>query len=450
MHAIPRDPEFDASLGLARLGYRFISDTCNRLRSDLFQTRLLLRPTICMRGEQAAKLFYDERRFIREGAAPVRLQKTLTGQGAVQGLDASAHRERKALLMSLMAPERVRELVTFAALEWSAALLRWQNASRVVLLDELEEILCRAVCAWSGVPLDEAEVPRRTRDLSLMIRSAGAFGFLHRRGRRARTRGERWIADLVEQLRDGELQPSRRCALHAIALHRDPEGRKLPSRIAAVEIINILRPTVAVARFIVFAALALHRYPQTRATLLEGGTAEIENFVQEVRRYYPFFPVLAARVREDFEWCGYRFPKHRRVLLDLYGTDHDGRLWADPEEFRPSRFRDWNGSAYSFISQGGGEHYRHHRCAGEWITIELMKLAVAFLVHGMRYEVPEQELAYSPRRVPTAPKSGFVIREIRPAGDAASITALIIKESPRLRTDEGSGGHCLARTRTLR
>lgn len=449
MLAIPRDPGFDASFGLAREGYRFISETCGRLRSDLFQTRLLLQPTICMRGEDAAKLFYDESRFRREGAAPGHLQSSLTGAGGVQGLDEDTHRDRKAMMMSLMAPQRVRALIEVAVREWSDAQLRWQSMRRVVLLAEVETILCRAVCAWSGVPLSDTEAPRRTRDLSRLIVGAGAFGSRHWRARRARQRTETWIANLVEDLREEAHEAPSQNALHVIGLHRDLAGHRLPARIAAVDIINVLRPTVAVARFISFAALALHRYPEARRRVVEGGAPEIENFVQEVRRYYPFFPVLAARVREDFEWHGYHFPKNRKVLLDLYGTDHDGRLWDQPDEFRPERFSDWNGDAYNFISQGGGEHYRHHRCAGEWITIELMKLAVAFLAKGMRYEVPKQDLRFGSSRVPTAPRSGFVIVQVARTAAPGAIADLVLAGSPRVAATTETGRRCVNRTRTL-
>jgi fatty-acid peroxygenase len=41
--------------------------------------------------------------------------------------------------------------------------------------------------------------------------------------------------------------------------------------------------------------------------------------------FAPFFPAVAARVRRDFDWKGYRLPRGRRVLLDLYGTDYDPR-----------------------------------------------------------------------------------------------------------------------------
>src|SRR3546814_10555834 len=59
--------------------------------------------------------------------------------------------------------------------------------------------------------------------------------------------------------------------------------------------------------------------------------------------------------------------------LDLHGTNRDRRSWDAPEEFRPERFRRWDGSPFNFIPQGGGSHDLNHRCPGEWITIELMK-----------------------------------------------------------------------------
>src|SRR6185295_10390101 len=123
-------------------------------------------------------------------------------------------------------------------------------------------------------------------------------------------------------------------------------------------------------------------------------------FVLEVRRFYPCFPVIAAEVLETFEWRGFLFPAGQRTLLDVYGTNHDERAWHEPEAFQPDRFRSWDRSAYNFIAQGGGDHYRDHRCAGEWITIELMKSAVRFLTREVAYEVPAQEPAIDFSRVP--------------------------------------------------
>src|SRR5690606_16954966 len=138
-------------------------------------------------------------------------------------------------------------------------------------------------------------------------------------------------------------------------------------------------PTVAIARFITFAALALHEHPEYRPKLQAGDDVFVEMFVQEVRRHYPFAPFLGALVRKDFEWNGYQFQKGRLVLLDLYGTNHDSRIWNNPHQFRAERFLNWDGNPYNLIPQGGGDHYTGHRCAGEWITIEQMKLAMKVL-----------------------------------------------------------------------
>jgi fatty-acid peroxygenase len=95
---------------------------------------------------------------------------------------------------------------------------------------------------------------------------------------------------------------------------------------------------------------------------------------------------------------------------------HEPRLkdMGDPEVFRPDRFREWDGSPFGFIPQGGGDHYADHRCAGEWITIELVKGAVRVLTGSMRYEVPEQDLSIDLSRMPAVPRSRFVISGVRP------------------------------------
>lgn len=87
MSEIPRDRRLDATIALGRDPYRFIASTAMKLGSDVFLTRLLGREVVCMTGPDAAELLCDEHRFIRAGAAPPALQKTLFGIGGVQGLD---------------------------------------------------------------------------------------------------------------------------------------------------------------------------------------------------------------------------------------------------------------------------------------------------------------------------------------------------------------------------
>ncbi|SBT49711.1 cytochrome P450 [Micromonospora narathiwatensis] len=413
--SIPTDPSPESTLAFRREGYRFIGDRCDRHRSDIFQTRLLLEPTICLRGRPAAELFYDPARFVRHGAMPAPGQRTLTGVGGVQGLDDAAHRARKAMLMSIMTPAAIRHLGRLFDDEWRARVPVWAESGPVVLHEEVGRLLTRAVCAWAGVPLTGADVVRRTGDLHAMIEAPVAVGPRHWRGLLGRRRAEHWVGDLIERVRRGALSAPEGSALRVISEHRDGQGRWLPRRIAAVELLNVIRPTVAVDRFVVFAALALHDHPRWRERL-RGDDPAIEGFGHEVRRYYPLFPVAAARVRRSFEWQGHHFPQGRRVLLGLYATNHHPRLWPEPERFRPERFADWPGDPFSLVPQGGGDHFTGHRCAGEWLTVELLNRAVTNLTSTMSYRVPPQDLALDLGRMPTLPASGLVIDGVRRIG----------------------------------
>ena len=416
MPQIPREKSPDSTLALLSDPYRFVSKRSRRHGADLFETRLLLRKTVFMTGPEAARLFYDTSRFERAGAMPGAVQKTLLGQGGVQGLDGEAHRSRKRMLMSLMTPERIGLLAEETAREWEEAVGEWALQDRVVLYDALHELLTRAVCRWAGVPLAEPEIDLRTRQLTLLFDAAGAKNLRHLASRLARKRADAWAAGIIEDVRAGRLHPPEATAAHTIAWHRDPEGELLSPHVAAVDLLNVLRPVVAISVFITFAAHALHEHPHCRTALESDDDEAVEHFVQEVRRFYPFFPAVAARVRRDFEWNGYPFPQGRRVMLDLYGTDHDARTWEAPEAFSPNRFRRWDGSPFTFIPQGGGDHFQNHRCAGEWITIAIMKQAVEVLVRRLRYQVPEQDLQLDFSRLPALPKSRFVVRDLQWVG----------------------------------
>ncbi|SFI22855.1 cytochrome P450 [Modicisalibacter xianhensis] len=410
---IPLDSSRESSVALLREGNTFISTRCERYDTDIFRARLMMEKTICLRGEAAARLFYDEQRFTREGAAPGLLVKTLFGVGGVQGLDGEAHRVRKRMFMDLMSDADIKELTHFAVEEWQQAIKSWQRQTQVVLHSAVQRIHFRAACRWAGVPVDEDAVDTRCAEQAAMIDGAGGVASRHWQARRARKHSEAWMAALVEQVRGNRIQVDEDRALFRVSWHRDVQGDLLKPQVAAVELLNLLRPTVAIARFVTFAALALHEHPGWHETLRQDDTW-LEPFVQEVRRLYGFFPFLAARVREDFEWNGYRFPKGGRVMLDLFGTNRDPRSWAQPDEFRPERYEREAINAYNFIPQGGGEHAVNHRCPGEWFTIALIKEGVRQLTRHMTYEVPQQDLRIDWSRMPIIPESRFVIASIRP------------------------------------
>ncbi len=198
-----------------------------------------------------------------------------------------------------------------------------------------------------------------------------------------------------------------------IAHHRDPSGELLDVRTATTELHNVLRPTVAISWFVSFAALALYRHPQWRQRLRYGDGNLLRAFAHEVRRLFPFVPVLAARARhDDLDWDGHHLPAGGLVILDVHGTNHDPRHWPNPDTFDPDRFVGHDPDPYTLIPQGGGDRTTGHRCPGEDITIELLAGAVHALT-ALDYDVPAQDLTYSLRRVPTRPRSGVVFTDVR-------------------------------------
>lgn len=393
-------------------GYDFIRNKCDQKQSDIFQFNLLVKKVICMTGAEAAELFYDSEKFKRKGAIPKRIQKTLTGENAIHSTDAAIHSSRKKLFMSVMTPESIAELADLTAENWEKAITKWEKQEEVILFKEVPEIICRAVCAWAGVPLKGKKAGKISQDLIAMVDAFGAVGPRHWRGKKARKRTEKWMEKFVKKVRSGKLKVPENSPLHLISTYTGETGELLDKRLAAIEVLNLVRPTVAITYYIAFAVHALKEHPEYREKIINDEDFT-ERFVNEVRRFYPIGPFLGAKVKQDFEWKGYPFPKDSLVLLDIYGTNKDSRYWEKPEEFWPDNFLHWSKSPFDFLPQGGGDHYNGHRCAGEWITIELMKVSLNFLKEKMDYKIPPQDLSYPLNRIPTYPKSGVVIKNVK-------------------------------------
>jgi len=409
---IPRAPEFDSTFALLRDGYEYIAKRRARLERDIFRTRLMLRDVICMGGADAAKFFYDGDRFTRKGTAmPGRVVKLLQDKGSVQMLDGLAHRRRKAMFMSLMGSSSILRLIEQFEQFWQLEAASWPQRQPICLFGEVNRIICRTVCAWTGAPLPSADVGETTRKLSAMIENVAVFGPTYWRTRWWRRQMESWAASLIADARTGRIVLDETMPLMRVAQHEDLDGRPLTQDEAAVELLNLLRPTVAVGHFIVFAAHALHSFPEAAQRLDPNSNQALEAFAQEVRRFYPFFPFIGGLARETTSFQGITIPQGQWVLLDLYGTNHDPALWRDPDRFEPERFRTWNDDPYRLVPQGAGDVFSGHRCPGERITLELTKKAISLLLQ-MRYRVPAQDLTIRLNRMPTLPESGFIIDNV--------------------------------------
>jgi fatty-acid peroxygenase len=418
--ALPKAGGFDQTLALRREGYCFIANRCEALKSDVFVARLMLTRVVCLRGPAAAELFYSGERVTRVRAMPMRM--LLPDFGNVQMLTGEAHRARKKLYLELANPRRVRELCAVTAQEWLTTFERLPQGSPIVLFDVTREILTRAVLRWSGLICDEAEIRKRLEEFSEMIEATGAAGPRGWRARFLRWRSERCGRHIISDVRAGSLPISSQVPVGLIAAHRDEGGELLSARTAAAELMTLLRTTVAVARFIVFAALALDREPGAWTRIADGDEDYLSRFVAEVRRLAPFVPWVGGRARQDFQWRGHSFRAGDWLLLDLYGTNRHPLHWPRPGTFDPDRYLIRPDGAFDYVAQGGGTASESHRCPGERPTVELIKTAVRLLTRALSYRLPEQDLTIDLTRIPALPASGFLISDVRVTASRAQAT----------------------------
>jgi len=72
--------EIDSTIPLYFTGYSFFMDKFEKYNTDVLECRLLTEKYICMRGEAAANLFYDQEKFSRKEGSTKKTEKNLVWQ----------------------------------------------------------------------------------------------------------------------------------------------------------------------------------------------------------------------------------------------------------------------------------------------------------------------------------------------------------------------------------
>lgn len=400
--SLPRDPAMDSTLALVRNGYGFASERAGRLSSDIFATRILGKQAIMVLGMEAAGAFYQPGRFTRKDAMPTSVVKLLQDFGSVQMMEGETHSLRKEMFLNLLwtkeGNQRFEDCLRTA---FRRAFSGWKAMDEVRLQDAIAVVLTEAALEFCGVDSSREQVDKRARDLVTIIEGTGSIGYQHLKALLLRRDCERWAARLVHQARSmGDTSSP----LGTIAHHRDHTGAELDTEVAAVELLNVIRPMVAIGRFIVFAALALYRQPEWHERFRAGELQHLVAFAEEVRRFYPFFPLIGGKVLQPFTWRDYPFESNEWVLLDIYASNHDARFWTQPECFDPMRKQFQSKERCVSVAQGGGDPWNGHRCPGEQLTVVAIAEATRMLTQEISWTLPEQDLTIDLRRIPAGPQ----------------------------------------------
>lgn len=398
----------DDTLPLLLDGYLHLSERRRKLDRDTFAFRLGGQRAVCLVGQEATRRFYDPTAFDRQGVIPPPLQHTLFGDAAVHLLDGPAHHRRKFLFTSVLDGAGTAGLAASVVRTWHEALERWRGRE-IAVFDESAEILCVAVHAWAGVPLPPLEVSPTAAELVAMVDGFGSLGLRHVRARRARERQERRLMELVSSVRSGTTSVTANSPLAQVARHLDVDGRLLDEHTVAVELLNLLRPTVAVAWLLAYAAHALQHWPEERLRLADGGNDRAVAFAHEVRRFYPFTPFLGARAIRDMEYDGVAIPRDSMAVLDVFGQNHHPALWTDPWRFSSERYLEHPPGRYDLVPQGGGDTETGHRCPGEPATVQILARLAPWLA-AVGHDWPDQDARITRHRIPARVRSGARIR----------------------------------------
>lgn len=396
---------------LIEKGYNLLGELRADVDAPVVKAEFLTKEITVIYGEEAARTFYDPENFKREGAMPKPVLKTLFGEGGVQTLDGEEHRHRKNYFMDLMTPERMDAYHELLAKNLSEELDKQHGEFE--LFELANRVLFNSITEWCGINLEQFDsetLVKLARNQISMISGAVTSPIDHLKGVKDRNESEKWAQELIKEARTHPVPGKEHLALYAFANATDLDGELLPVEVATVELLNIIRPTVALTVWIALMGHALFAKNDVREELKSDFANLQDPFIQEMRRYYPFFPMLPAVAVRDVEVDGYTIPKDSWVVLDVYGSNHDARTIESPERFDIQRYvgraKDISyEEEYEMIAQGGGKFRDMHRCAGEWITLHSLRVFSDQLVNRYEFTVPEQDWTIPMNQFPTYPNS---------------------------------------------
>nr|BAP94456.1 flavonoid 3'-hydroxylas [Eustoma grandiflorum] len=153
--------------------------------------------------------------------------------------------------------------------------------------------------------------------------------------------------------------------------------------------------------------------------------AFLQAVIKETFRLHPSTPLSLPRMAsEGCEINGYSIPKGSTLLVNVWSIARDPSIWADPLEFRPSRFLpggekpnvDVRGNDFEVIPFGAGRRI----CAGMSLGLRMVQLLTATLVHSFNWDLLN---GMSPDKLDMEEAYGLTLQRASP---------LIVHPKPRL------------------
>jgi cytochrome P450 len=374
---------------------------CRRRYGELFTFRSPLFGLEAIAGtpELAAEIFRASPDDARAGEINAVMEPIL-GERSLLLLDVDEHLRMRKLLLPPFHGEAIRryeQLIREIAIEdvesWPTGIaLRSRDHTQAITL----EVILRAVFGIEEVERLQALraiIPRALDVNPLLVFTPQLQIDLGRRspwGRFKRAR-EAMDAILYDEIR------RRRSAADAGAEQRDDilslllaatdeQGEPLTEKELRDELVTLLfagHETTATA--LAWACERRSRQPRAqqelRGRIADGDDAYLDAAVKELLRIRPVVPVVARRLKKDFELGGYALPAGVAVDVDMSLIQSSPDLYPDPERFDPTRFLGDRQPPYAWLPFGGGTR----RCIGAAFAQLEIKIVLAEILS--RYQL---------------------------------------------------------------
>ncbi|MFO0555063.1 MAG: cytochrome P450 [Polyangiaceae bacterium] len=137
-----------------------------------------------------------------------------------------------------------------------------------------------------------------------------------------------------------------------------------------------------------------------------------EQIVKESMRLYPPAYILARRAATDVRLGDYDVPRGSEVVVWIYFTHHDARLYPDPEVFRPERFTKEAEAArhkQAYLPFGAGPR----ACIGRSFALVEAVVALATLYQRAVFRFAGSSPPRPRPRLTLSPSGGLPMRVVR-------------------------------------
>ncbi|MFO0805307.1 MAG: cytochrome P450 [Gemmataceae bacterium] len=149
--------------------------------------------------------------------------------------------------------------------------------------------------------------------------------------------------------------------------------------------LNASYQTTATAMTWILFLLATHP-EESRRVLPASAEADArwELAIKEAMRILPPVVFIGRSVAKPAKLLGEDLAPGTWVVLSLYETHHNPHLFADPESFRPERWRNWTAPPFSYIPFASGPRM----CLGAYFSQRLFAKAMPAVLRRFRLQLP--------------------------------------------------------------